>query len=96
MKQKFSYTTITARGAVNAKPITFDFDGLPVTPSDSVALPDGIARALYCTGAGNISVLLESGATAVLTGVPANTIVPISVSRVNATSTTATGIFALY
>lgn len=96
MKQKFSYTSITARGADNAKPITFDFDGLPVTPSDSVALPDGIARGLYCTGAGNIAVVLESGATATLTSVPANTIVLISVSQVNATSTTATGISALY
>lgn len=95
-KQKFSYTQITARGAVNAKPITFDFDGLPVTPADATQLPDGIARGLYCTGGGNIAVTLESGATATLTGVPANTIVPISVSIVAATGTTATGIFALY
>lgn len=96
MKQKFSYTTITARGADNAKPITFDFDGLAVTPADATNLPDGIARGLYCTTGGNIAVVLESGATATLTSVPANTVVPISVLVVGATGTTASGIYALY
>ena len=96
MKQKFSYTTITARGADNAKPIAFDFDGLAVTPADATNLPDGIARGLYCTTGGNIAVVLESGATATLTTVPANTVVPISVSVVGATGTTASGIYALY
>lgn len=96
MKQKFSYTTITARGADNAKPITFDFDGLAVTPADATNLPDGIARGLYCTTGGNIAVTLESGATATLTNVPANTVIPISVSIVGATGTTASGIYALY
>lgn len=96
VKQNFSYTSITARGNINAQPIEWDFQGLPVTPADATPLPDGICRALYCTGTGNIAVTLESGATATLTGVPANTIILISCSIVGATNTTATGISALY
>lgn len=95
-KTKFSRTLVTALGNNNASPVEWDYSGLPVTPADATVLPDGIARALYCTGTGNIAVTLESGATATLTSVPANTIVPISVSIVAATGTTATGIFALY
>lgn len=75
---------------------THDFDGYAVTPADSTNLPNGRTRALFVTGAGNVNVTLPSGATAVLTSVPANTLIPIEVSQVFATSTTATGIFALY
>lgn len=96
-KQKFGFTSIPyIYGNDNAKPFRLDWDGLLVTPADATPLPDGIAKGLFCTGAGNIAVTLPSGATATLTSVPANTIIVIDVSIVGATGTTATGISALY
>jgi hypothetical protein len=73
-----------------------DFDGYPATPSDSTDITNGITRAIYVTGAGNVNVNLESGGTAVLTGLSAGQYVRVAVSRILATSTTATGVFALY
>ena len=73
-----------------------DFDGYAVTTSDSVDLPNGITRGIYVTGAGNVNVNLEGGGTAVLTTLSAGQIVRVAASRILATSTTATGIFALY
>lgn len=78
-----------------------EYDSYAVTTSDTVDLPNGPCDALVCTGAGNISAQLVIGgttvlATSTLSTIPANTILPIQVSRVLATSTTATGIFALY
>lgn len=77
-----------------------EYQANPITPSDSVDLalgPDGGAcRALYITGAGNVNVQLSGGGTAVLTGLSAGQYVVVGVTRVLATSTTATGISALY
>ena len=77
-----------------------EYQAYPVTPSDSVDLPPapdgGTCRALYITGAGNVSVNLLGGGTAVLTGLAAGQILPVGVTRVLSTSTTATGIQALY
>ena len=77
-----------------------EYQSNPVTPSDSVdlvAAPDGgSCRGLYITGAGNVNVNLLGGGTAVLTGLSAGQYVVCGVSRVLATSTTATGIQALY
>lgn len=78
-----------------------EYDAYPVTTSDSVDLPNGPCDAIVVTGAGNVAVQLDIGGTAVmaattLTTVAANQILPIQVSRIRATSTTATGIFALY
>jgi hypothetical protein len=82
-----------------------ELSGVAVTPSDSVDLPNGTTAALFVTGAGNVSLDIETvsivtGAlTAInvtLNSVPANTRIGIRASRVRATSTTATGIFALY
>ena len=76
-----------------------------VTTSDSVNLSYGDAgsvttRALYVGGAGNISVEMvgNDGAdqTVIFTGVLAGSILPIEVTRVNSTSTTATTIVALW
>lgn len=47
-------------------------------------------------GAGNVNINLASGGTAVLTGLSAGQIVRVNASRILATSTTATGIKALY
>lgn len=81
-------------------PVHPQYDSNPVTPSDSADLPEGPngqdCRALYIGGAGNVSVNLRGGGTAVLTGLSAGQIVVCAVTRVLATSTTATAIMALY
>lgn len=73
-----------------------DYDGYPVTASDSVDLTNGPTQALFVTGAGNVAVNLAGGGTATLTGLSAGQILDVAVTRVLATGTTATGIFALY
>ena len=70
--------------------------GLPVTPADATLLPAGPCIGLYATGAGNIAGTLASGGTFLLTGVSAGQTIRINASVIAATSTTATGIFALY
>jgi hypothetical protein len=65
-----------------------------VTPSNSadLAVP---ARALYVGEAGDLAVHMVNGDIVTFTGMPVG-FVPISVRRVLATGTTATGIVALY
>lgn len=65
-----------------------------VTPSDSVDLTN-VSRALWVGGAGNISVIMGNGATVLFSGIAAGTLLPIRVSRVKSTSTTATLIVAI-
>ena len=96
MLYKFNKTLATAYGGDNAKPQQLDYDGVPVTPADATNLPSGICRGVVVTGTGNITGTTPSGATVVLTSIPINTIVPIDLSIIAATGTTATGIFALY
>lgn len=68
-----------------------------VTPSDVTVLVG--ARALYVGGAGNLTVEMlnpeSAAATVTFSGVPAGTLLPISVERVLSTGTTATLIVAL-
>jgi hypothetical protein len=66
-----------------------------VTPSDTVSLGT-LARALYVGGAGNIVAVMYDDTTCTFTAVPAGSVLPIAVKRVNATSTTATNIVALH
>lgn len=77
-----------------------EYQSNPVTPSDVTDLPPapdgGTCRGLYITGPGNVNVNLLGGGTAVLTGLSAGQYVVCGVTRVLATSTTATGIMALY
>jgi len=69
---------------------------IAITPSDATVLPDGI-RGVWVGGAGNIAVIMSGDTTAVtLAGVPAGTLLPIQISKVMATNTTATAITALY
>jgi hypothetical protein len=65
-----------------------------VTPSDTVNF--GQARALYVGGAGNVAVVDLDGTAVTYVGVPAGTFLPVQCKRVNATSTTATSIVALF
>lgn len=65
-----------------------------VTPHDTNALPTR-ARALYITGAGNVAFVPQVGEAAIVVTVAALSILPCAAYRVNSTSTTATGIWAL-
>lgn len=73
-----------------------ELSGVAVTPADGSDLPNGVCEAIFVTAGGNVNVNLASGGTAVLTGLSAGQIVYCRASRILATSTTATGIFALY
>ncbi len=64
-----------------------------VTPNDSTDLSD-VTRWVWVGGAGNLAVIMQDGSTPTLTGVPAGSLLPIRVSRVKATGTTATTIVA--
>jgi len=66
-----------------------------VTPSDSTDLAY-TSRALYIGGAGNLVVTMAGGGDITFSAVPAGSILPIRVTRVKATSTTATSIVNLY
>lgn len=68
-------------------------NAVAVTPNDTTIIG---CRSLWVGGAGNLTVDFKDGNTGVvITGVPAGTLVPISVLRVKA-ATTATAIVALY
>lgn len=67
-----------------------------VTPHDTNNLSPP-ARSLYVGGGGNVvAILVGDTASVTFSNVPDGTILPISVSRVLSTSTTATSILALY
>lgn len=69
--------------------------GVAVTKSDSTILET--TRALYVGGAGDVAVIWADGGSAVtLSSVPAGTILPVQVTKVMSTNTTATNIVALY
>lgn len=67
-----------------------------VTPADSDFASNAQARALWVGGAGNVRVTTVGGEDVLFSGVPAGTVLPVSVKRVWATNTTATLIVALY
>jgi hypothetical protein len=66
-----------------------------VTPNDNTDLPDGPTAGLLIGGAGNVAVIDSSGSTQTF---PAQNgqIIPLCVTRVKSTNTTATSIFAFY
>jgi metal-dependent HD superfamily phosphatase/phosphodiesterase len=71
--------------------------GLAVTPSDSADVTNGRARSLYIGGAGDVTVVFARGSAPVThVGVPAGTVLPVEVTRVMVTGTTATNIVAWY
>jgi hypothetical protein len=65
-----------------------------ITPSDTVDLPRP-TDALLVGSSGAVAAVFENNAVVVLT-VSAPTVLPVRVKRVNAASTTATGLAALY
>lgn len=64
-------------------------DAFAITPSDATTQR---AAALFVGGAGNVAVKTEDGTTLTFTGVTAGSILPVKVSQVLATGTTATTI----
>lgn len=76
--------------------------GKAVTPSDANSYSTAfgtdyaVARALYVGVTGNIVLLDAQGNTVTFSNVPAGAIIPIAHTRVNATSTTATNMVALF
>lgn len=75
-----------------------------VTPSNTVDIPyigsDGTTPSwpcvLYIGGAGNVRVQTAGGDDVTFTGLLAGTFLPVQVTRVFATNTTATNILALW
>ena len=70
-------------------------DAGAVTPSDSTNLTS-IARSLYVGTAGNVTLLTVGQNVVTFSNVQSGSILPVRTIRVNATSTTATNIVALY
>jgi hypothetical protein len=67
-----------------------------VTPHDTTALSN-VSKALYVGGYGNIVCrLVDDSADVTFTGVPAGSILPVRVTHVRSTNTTATNILNLY
>ena len=64
-------------------------DAFAITPSDSTVIK---AQALWIGGAGNVAVKTENGTTLTFTGAQAGSIIPVRVSQVLATNTTASAI----
>ena len=68
---------------------------IAVNPSNSINLPV-VSRAIYVGTGGNITVLMQGGDTVTIQNVADGTILPIRVSRVNATDTTASNIVSFW
>ena len=71
-------------------------NAVAVTPHATTPL-DNTSKALYVGGTGNITCrLADDSADVLFTAVPVGTILPIRVTHVRATGTTATAIVNLY
>ena len=69
-------------------------EAVAITPSDTVDLPR-LTDAVWVGGAGIVVAVFQNGSTAQFTCV-AGSLLPLRLKRVNATSTTATLLVALY
>lgn len=77
----------------NILAITYE-DAVAITASDSVADPAGPFAGFFTGSGGNVKVQTRSGAVT-LTSLPAGVIVPLWVSRIWSTGTTATGVLGM-
>jgi hypothetical protein len=68
---------------------------VPVTPSDTAHFSPRLS-ALYVGGAGNVTFEDAHGNVATITAPPVGTILPIAMSAVHATLTTATNLVGLF
>ena len=70
-------------------------DAFAITTSDTLDLAF-VTRAIWVGGAGNIAVVTAGGETVTLNSAAAGALIPLRVSRVKATGTTATNLVGLY
>ena len=68
--------------------------GFAITPDDSVALAE-TTRAIYVGTAGDISLILASGAGLTFVNLASGTVLPVRATGVNATGTTAADLLGL-
>ncbi|KGD86576.1 MULTISPECIES: hypothetical protein [Rhizobium/Agrobacterium group] len=68
--------------------------GFSITPSDGSDLPEA-TRALYVGTGGNLTVRMLSGETLTLSNVSSGSLLPLRITRVLATGTTAAAIAGL-
>lgn len=54
------------------------------------------ARGLYVGGTGDVSVLMSDGSAVTFVGVPAGSVLPVRVKKVNAAGTSASSLLVLY
>lgn len=73
--------------AYNASQITLDAKA--ITPSDSMVVS---FFGFYVGITGDVTVVTAAGTTTTFTAVPAGQIIPVAISKVNSTNTTATDI----
>jgi hypothetical protein len=65
-----------------------------ITPSDSADLASA-TRSIFVGGGGNLCVTMKSGAIVTFNGLMAGSILPVRVTRVASTGTTATNLVGL-
>ncbi len=73
---------------------TLPDNAFAVTPSDADTFAQGVA--IYCGAAGNVSCVPWASDSALTVAVLAGTMIPFRVKKVNAASTTATNLVAVY
>lgn len=66
-----------------------------VTPSDATTLFTS-TKGVWVGGAGNLAVTMHDGTSVTLVGVVAGSLLPVSVTQILATGTTATDIVVFY
>jgi hypothetical protein len=69
-------------------------DAFVISTSDTVDLAS-VTRAIYVGVTGDVAVITKGGTTLTFTAVPAGAVIPVRVSRVKATGTTATNMVGL-
>ena len=88
---------MTAFDSTTTLPLTLQSPAIhaeAVTPSDTVNL-GAQSRSLFVGTGGNIAVVMADGSTATFTNVPGGFVLPICVTRVNSTNTTASNIVSI-
>lgn len=74
-----------------------------ITKSDTTVFPSQpntsgvcVTKAVYVGGAGDVAVTMAGGQIVIFVGVPAGTILPISISQLRSTNTSATSCLGLW
>lgn len=72
-------------------------DAVAITPSDTVDIKSGqFTRGLYVGGAGTIVAVMGNNTAVTFANAVAGSVLPIRVTRINATGTTATSLVGLF